>query len=267
MKKIYSNYYNTKTKAKICTLPGIIFVIVVTGCIGVMWWSWHAMLGWGGGSWHVLGQGGGESAGGRVLHTMLGWRGGQWRLGLACHVEAAWRGLAQHGVMWQGLGMCWVGVAWQLGLACCVEAAWQGLSMPCWVSEVGWQWWGRMEVAHMHEWPTISRVLRAVLGWQGGLAVAGCQGRMEVAHMHEWPAISWLKVLCAVLGQQGVMAGWRWLVCMNGLQHAGFACHVGVAWQVGGGSMLGWGQMEVAHVHKGTAMACNVKATGIVHVK
>ncbi|KAH9005827.1 hypothetical protein EDB86DRAFT_2824917 [Lactarius hatsudake] len=170
---------------------------VVTGqqgvahCVGVMWWvgsgrSWcgsdsggvgvsggwglaccvegvwqvgkvlHVVLRWHG-SWHVLGWGGSELAGGRVSRAVLGWHGGWWWLGLACHVEVVW--------------------------------------------QVGWWWRGRMEVAHVHEQPAISRVLRAMLGQQGGLVVAGCWGRMEVAHMHKWPVISRLKVLRAVLGQ------------------------------------------------------------------
>ncbi|KAH8981431.1 hypothetical protein EDB83DRAFT_2326741 [Lactarius deliciosus] len=115
---------------------------------------------------------------------------------------------------------CW----WRLGLACCVEVAWwvsgvlrvvlrqRGGSVGSWCAVMGWRgglvvaaWRGRMEVAHVHEWPAISRVLHAVLGQQGGLAVAGCQGRMEVARVHEWPATSRVCVPCL-----GGTAGWRW---------------------------------------------------------
>ncbi|KAH9162488.1 hypothetical protein EDB89DRAFT_1913217 [Lactarius sanguifluus] len=135
-----------------------------------------------------------------MLRAVLGWRGGWWRLGLVCRVEAAWWGLARRvEVTWRGLGMCWVRVV--LGLACHVEVAWWvGGVLVChvgsarWVGSGGAGWRGF----------TFSRVLRAVLGWQGGLAVAECRGRMEVARVHEWPATS--KVLRAVLGG----AGWRW---------------------------------------------------------
>ncbi|KAH9051611.1 hypothetical protein EDB83DRAFT_2316743 [Lactarius deliciosus] len=134
------------------------------------------------GSWRVLGRGGGESgrsesAGGRVLRTMLGWRGGWWQLGLACHVEVAW---------------------WVSGVLAC------HVGLARWVGGGGAGWKGFV----------FSRVLCAMLGWQGGLAVAECQGRMEVARVHEWPATS--KVLRAVLGGRvgsgGVlqaMSGWR----------------------------------------------------------
>ncbi|KAH8994141.1 hypothetical protein EDB86DRAFT_2829956 [Lactarius hatsudake] len=112
---------------------------------------------------------------------MSGWRGGWWQLGLACHVE----------------------VAWQVGgvLACHVGLArWVG------GGRAGWRWFA------------FSRVLRAVLGRQGGLVMAGCWSRMEVACMHEWPAMS--RVLHAMLGWHGRLAV---VVCWggdgNGLQH------------------------------------------------
>ncbi|KAH9158892.1 hypothetical protein EDB89DRAFT_1917233 [Lactarius sanguifluus] len=177
------------------------------------------------GSWHVLGQGG----------------------GLVCHVEVAWQGLAHRvEVTWRGLGVCWVGVVvsrrvaggrvlramsgwregrWRLGLACHIEAAWRvGGVLACHVGLVRWVGGGGAGWRGF----AFSRVLCAVLGWRGGLAVAGCWGRMEVACMHKWPATS--KVLRAVLG-----------------------------WRVGGGGVLGWGRMEAARVHEGTAMACNVE--------
>ncbi|KAH8978163.1 hypothetical protein EDB86DRAFT_2837010 [Lactarius hatsudake] len=179
--------------------------------------------------------GGGESACGRVLRAVSGWRGGRWRLGLACCIEVAWRGLVRRvevawqvgGVLrnvagscatWRGLGVCWVRVA-RVGrvLACHVGSArWVG------GGGAGWRWFAFSR----------PKVLHAVLGWQGGLAMAGCRGRMEVARMHEWPATS--RVLHAVLGQRG---------------------------------RLGQGQMEAAHVHEGTAMACNVEAMGMVRVE
>ncbi|KAH8979429.1 hypothetical protein EDB86DRAFT_2835943 [Lactarius hatsudake] len=100
------------------------------------------------GSWHVLGQGGGESAGGRVLCAMSGWRGGQWGLGLACRIEVAWQWWGRMEVVCflQGLvhrvGVArWVGNGGVLGqdggssraqmacnvqgFACHVGAAWQ----------------------------------------------------------------------------------------------------------------------------------------------
>ncbi|KAH9026926.1 hypothetical protein EDB83DRAFT_2319697 [Lactarius deliciosus] len=134
----------------------------VGGVLRNMAGSWH-VLGWGGGSWHVMGQGSGELTGGGVLRTVSGWHGGQWRLGLACCIEVAWR---VSGV-----------------LACHVGSA-------RWVGGGGAGWWGFM----------FSRVLHAVLGQQGGLAVAGCWGRMEVARVPEWPAMS--RVLHAMLGRQ-----------------------------------------------------------------
>ncbi|KAH9051610.1 hypothetical protein EDB83DRAFT_2316742 [Lactarius deliciosus] len=165
--------------------------------VEVAWWvggvlhdvagSWR-VLGWGGGdvagSWCVLGQGRGESAGGGVLRAVSGWCGGWWRLGLACRVEVAW---------WVGgVFVCHVGLARWVGGG---RAGWRGFAF--------------------------SRALRAVLGRQGGLAVAGCWGRMEVARVHEWPATS--KVLRAVLrgrvGGGGVlraMSGWRVGVGTNG---------------------------------------------------
>ncbi|KAH9051326.1 hypothetical protein EDB83DRAFT_2316818 [Lactarius deliciosus] len=48
----------------------------------------------------------------------------------------------------------------------------------------------------------------------------------------------------------GVEAGRRWLACTNGLQCPGFACHVGAAGQVGGGSVLQ--AMSGQHVGAGT---------------
>ncbi|KAH9165664.1 hypothetical protein EDB89DRAFT_1911242 [Lactarius sanguifluus] len=113
------------------------------------------------------------------------------------------------GQRWQGVGVagvaCRVGVAWwwvgSRGLACRVGVA-------RWVGGVLGQ--GRMEV----EWPAMSRVLRAVLGWRGGLAVAVCWGgdKMEVACVHEGAAMA-----CNVQG---------------------LACRVGTAWWVGGGGVL-----------------------------
>ncbi|KAH9083943.1 hypothetical protein EDB83DRAFT_2309819 [Lactarius deliciosus] len=135
--------------------------------------TWRDVVGY----WRVLGWGGGESAGGRVLGAVLGWHGGRWRLGLVCRVEAAWRV--------GGVLACHVGLARWVGGG---RAGWRGFAF--------------------------SRVLRAVLGRQGGLAVVGCRGRMEVARVHEWPATS--KVLRAVLGGRvgggGVlraMSGWH----------------------------------------------------------
>ncbi|KAH9177654.1 hypothetical protein EDB89DRAFT_1902271 [Lactarius sanguifluus] len=91
------------------------------------------------GSWRVLGRGGGELAGGGVLRAVSGWRGGRSQLGLACHVEGAWR----------------VG-----GVLACVGSGW------------------RMEVVRVHEWAAISRVLCCVgaARWVGGGGVAGQDG-------------------------------------------------------------------------------------------
>ncbi|KAH9073477.1 hypothetical protein EDB83DRAFT_2312815 [Lactarius deliciosus] len=208
--------------------------------------TWRDVAGY----WHVSGRGGGLAC-----HIEAVWRGlvrrveavwwvggvlrdvaGSWRVlgrggGLACHVEVAWRGLARRvEVTWQGLGVCWVRVTVSRRVA--------GSCAPCrdgvgasggWALRAMLRWRGRVGgvlVCHVGSvrwvggggagWRgfAFSRVLRAVLGRQGGLAVAGCWGRMEVARMHEWPATS--KVLHAVLGgwvgSGGVlqaMSGWR----------------------------------------------------------
>ncbi|KAH8978164.1 hypothetical protein EDB86DRAFT_2837011 [Lactarius hatsudake] len=122
--------------------------------------------------------------------------GGGW--GLVCRMVGR-RGLTRRGVMWWGLGVCWVGVV--LGLACCVEVAWWvGGVLVCHVGSA--RWVGGGGAGWM--WFTFSRVLHAVLGQQGGLAMVGCWGRMEVARVHEWPAMS--RVLRAVLGRHGGLA-------------------------------------------------------------
>ncbi|KAH9173870.1 hypothetical protein EDB89DRAFT_1905030 [Lactarius sanguifluus] len=177
-------------------------------------WALRATLkGRGGsaGSWHVLGRGGGELVGGGVLRAVLGWRGGRWRLGLACHVEAAWR---------------------------------VGGVLACRVGSV------RMEVVRVHEWAAISRVLRRVgaARWVGGGGVAGQDGGGSHAQMG---CNLQAKGLAPCWGGEvgwrwwGVGAGWRWLACTNG----GFACHVGAAgwwwWRVA--SHVGaacWGRDE-----------------------
>ncbi|KAH9083944.1 hypothetical protein EDB83DRAFT_2309820 [Lactarius deliciosus] len=133
-------------------------------CVEAVWWGLARRVEaawWGLGVCWVGLAGGGELAGGGVLRAVSGWRGGRWRLGLVCRVEAAWRV--------GGVLACHVGLARWVGGG---RAGWRGFAF--------------------------SRVLHAVLGWQGGLAVAGCRGRMEVARMHKWPATS--KVLHAVLG-------------------------------------------------------------------
>ncbi|KAH9162432.1 hypothetical protein EDB89DRAFT_1913263 [Lactarius sanguifluus] len=160
---------------------------------------WVGVAGRGGsaGSWRVLGRGGGESVGGGVLRAVLGWRGGRWRLGLACHIEAAWR---VGGVLVCHVGLArWVGgggVAGQDGggsharMGCNLQA--KGL-VPCWGGEVGWRWWGRMGVARVHEWAAISRVLRCVgaARWVGSGGVLEQDGGGLCARM---------AVLRAVLG-------------------------------------------------------------------
>ncbi|KAH9032374.1 hypothetical protein EDB83DRAFT_2319133 [Lactarius deliciosus] len=166
------------------------------------------------GYWHVSGRGG----------------------GLACHIEAAWRGLVRRVEVawwvgrvlrdmagswcvlgWGGGGrvLCavsgWRGGQWRLGLACCVKVAWRVSGvLVCHVGSARWVGGGGAGWRGF----AFSRVLRAVLGRQGGLAVAECRGRMEVARVHKWPATS--KVLRAVLGGQvgggGVlraMSGWH----------------------------------------------------------
>ncbi|KAH8981429.1 hypothetical protein EDB83DRAFT_2326740 [Lactarius deliciosus] len=121
----------------------------------------------------------------------------RWWLGLACRVEAVWRvGGVLHVMLRRrgGSAGSWRAVMGQGG----------GLAVAV--------WWGRMEVAHVHEWPAISRVLHAVLGRRGGLVVAGCRGRMEVARMHEWPATSRVR-MGEGLEREGLGRpdeGWKW---------------------------------------------------------
>ncbi|KAH8995879.1 hypothetical protein EDB86DRAFT_2829394 [Lactarius hatsudake] len=112
----------------------------------------------------------GSVVGGGVLCAMSGWRGGRWRLGLACHFEAAWRV--------GGVLACHVGsVRWVGG------------------GGAGWRWFAFFRL----------KVLHAVLGRRGGLAMVGCRGRMEVARGWQWPATlkpwgwsAWNNVVVAI---------------------------------------------------------------------
>ncbi|KAH9166673.1 hypothetical protein EDB89DRAFT_2128628 [Lactarius sanguifluus] len=218
------------------------------------WWSagscatWRDVVGY----WRVSGRGG-------------RWRGGRWRLGLACHVEVAWRGLARRvEVTWRGLGVCWVGVAaaWR-GLACRVEVTWWGLGV-CWVRVAVSQW-----------------VVGSCVPCRDGVGAGGGWALRATLRRRGGSAGSWR----AMLGQRGLarrVGAARWVGSGGvsgqdgGVSHArmacnvqGFACRVGVAgwwWRhvashVRGG-VLGQGRMEAARVHEGTAMACNVEVMG-----
>ncbi|KAH8984664.1 hypothetical protein EDB86DRAFT_2833447 [Lactarius hatsudake] len=225
---------------------GVDGVGVVTGqwgvarCIGAMW-----QVG-GGGSWC-----GSDLVCGRVLHTVSGWRGG-WQ-GLACCVEVAW----------QGLGMCWVGVAGSRVL--CQD----GMG-------VGGGWALR---AMLRRCGGLAGSWHAVLGQQGGLVVAGQDGGGSCAQMAcnlqglacHVGAVRWVGG-GGVLGQDGGgshaqmacnlqaedlacrVGAVRWVgsgkvsgqdgggsCARMACNMQGFACHIGVAWQVGSDGMLGWG--------------------------
>ncbi|KAH8995047.1 hypothetical protein EDB86DRAFT_2829609 [Lactarius hatsudake] len=139
---------------------------------------------------------------------------GAWRVGGVLHVvlrqrgrsAGSWRAVLGRRAGWQGVA-CRVGAAWWWvgsgGLACRVGAArWVGgggmevarlhkkpamssrrSCTPCWGGEVGWRWrgvgagWRWLACANGLQRP--SRVLRAVLGRRGGLAVAAYWGRDE----------------------------------------------------------------------------------------
>ena len=120
------------------TRPGIVFVVVVTGCIGVMWWGLGVLCWVGVVSWQVAG-------------SCAPCRDGVLVVAALCAVLRRCGGSAGSCATWRGLGMCWVGVAgscalcrdgrgwWRLGLACHVEAAWWGLGV-CWVGVVVCRW-------------------------------------------------------------------------------------------------------------------------------
>ncbi|KAH9026927.1 hypothetical protein EDB83DRAFT_2319698 [Lactarius deliciosus] len=144
--------------------------------------TWRDVAGY----WHVSGRGG-------------GWHGGQWRLGLACCVEAVWRGLAHH-----------VEAAWRVGgvlhdlagVLACIGLGWgsQRVAGSCALCRDGMGAGG-------------SWALHAVLRRCGGSAGS-------------WHAmLGWSCTLCwgGEVGWrwQGVGAGWRWLACLIGLQRPG----------------------------------------------
>ncbi|KAH9002874.1 hypothetical protein EDB86DRAFT_2826718 [Lactarius hatsudake] len=173
---------------------------------------------------------------------MSGWRGGRWRLGLACHVEVAWRVsgvlhvvLRQHGGL-AVAGCCvpyWGGVVAGWWLGCCV---------PCWgsggmVSRVmsGRRAGGRLEMTHMLEAAAIScnvqaMVLQAVLGrrW-GGVAShvgAACWGRAVVDDLRARGGGNSLQRSGRGIASHVGAACWggdewrwlRWLACTRGRQ-------------------------------------------------
>ncbi|KAH8989770.1 hypothetical protein EDB86DRAFT_2831451 [Lactarius hatsudake] len=135
-----------------------------------------------------------------------------------------------------------------------------------------------------------------MLGWRGGRWQLGLACRVE-AVWRVGGVLLVVGVLCAVLGRwwRGVVSHVR-AACWgaigddshargggNILQHSG----CGIASRVGGGGggvsrvmsgqRAGAGRLEmtrvleavaqVAHVHKGTAMACSVEAVGMVRVE
>ncbi|KAH8987343.1 hypothetical protein EDB86DRAFT_2832312 [Lactarius hatsudake] len=113
-------------------------------------------------------QGGVGVRGGGALPAVLGRRGG----GLAVEVLRV--------VLGRRGGLAVVGWKW---LACTKSLQCPVSCAPCWGGEVGWRWWG---VGAGWRWLVCtnglqhpSRVLRAVLGQHGGLAVAAYWGRDE----------------------------------------------------------------------------------------
>ncbi|KAH9016975.1 hypothetical protein EDB84DRAFT_1442970 [Lactarius hengduanensis] len=118
---------------------------------------------------------------------------------------------------------CWVGMA--RDVACPIGAAW---------------WW----------------VGGRGVGYSVGAAVAGCQRAMSGRHAGAGPSGDDSR------GWQGP-ATFRVSGKKRKEKETYLACRVGAAWRVGGGGVLramsGRGRMEVASVHEGAAMACNVR--------
>ncbi|KAH9174841.1 hypothetical protein EDB89DRAFT_1904393 [Lactarius sanguifluus] len=131
-----------------------------------------------------------------------------------------------------GLGVCWVGVAvswWVVGsCAPCRDGMGVG---------GGWAWRAalRRHGGSAGSW-------RAVLGRRGGLAVAGWRGRMEVARVHEWAAIS--RVLCRVGAARWVGGGGVSEQDGGGSCARMAVLHAMLGWRVGSGGVLramsGW---------------------------
>ncbi|KAH9050559.1 hypothetical protein EDB84DRAFT_1433146 [Lactarius hengduanensis] len=179
-----------------------VFVVVVAGCIGATWrglgapcWVGVAVScvpGWGGvgvgggcprggsaGSWHaVLGWGGNELAGGRVLRAVSGWRGWWW-LGLAYRVEGAWRVggvlrivLRQHGIV----GCCvpyWGGVVPSSSLATssilCSHGIGSHVGVVCWGGGE-WRWLRWLVCTRRRQWPAMLK-LWGWSAWNNGVVV------------------------------------------------------------------------------------------------
>ncbi|KAH9176174.1 hypothetical protein EDB89DRAFT_2240727 [Lactarius sanguifluus] len=108
-----------------------------------------------------------------------------------------------------------------------------------------------------------------VLVWQG---MAGRQGLVRRHAMTgRWGLARHVGATWRV-GSGGVLAWWvGWRGVGAGTNGGGMACNVqglaccvGVARQVGGGGVLGRGQMEVASMHQRGAMTCNVQVCHVL---
>ncbi|KAH8996930.1 hypothetical protein EDB86DRAFT_2828969 [Lactarius hatsudake] len=140
--------------------------------------------------------------------AVLGRRAGWW--GIACRVGAAWWWVGSGGLACRVGAARWVGgggmevarLHEKPAMSSVLRAV---LGRRSGLAVVGCR--GRMEVARVREWPATSvqgfacRVGAARRVGSGG--VLG-QGRMKAAHVHEWPATS--RVLRAVLGRRGGLA-------------------------------------------------------------
>ncbi|KAH9160157.1 hypothetical protein EDB89DRAFT_1915155 [Lactarius sanguifluus] len=130
---------------------------------------------------------------------------------------------------------CRVGVTWQVGsgggLGVAVIQRVAGCCVPC-QGGAGVGWRGRMEVARMHEWAAISRVLRRVgaARWVGSGGVSeqdggGSHARMAVLHAVLGRQVGGGSMLRAMSGRR-VRAGTNGSGSHargggNGLQHSG----------------------------------------------
>ncbi|KAH8995048.1 hypothetical protein EDB86DRAFT_2829610 [Lactarius hatsudake] len=211
-------------------------------------------------------------AGGGVLRAVSGWRGGWWRLGLACHVEAAWRVggvlrvmLRQHG----GLAVAGCCVPYWGGV---VVGWWSGCCVPCWggggvVSRVmsGRRAGGRLEMTRMLEAAAISCnvqavVLRAVLGrrW-GGVAShvgAACWGGAVVDDSRARGGGNSLQRSGRGIASHVGAACWggdkwrwlRWLACTRGRQWPAALKPWG--WSAWNNGVVAWadGKESVSHL-------------------
>ncbi|KAH9080262.1 hypothetical protein EDB83DRAFT_2310546 [Lactarius deliciosus] len=116
---------------------------------------------------------------------------------------------------------------WRLGLACRVVVSRRvaGCCTPCWDGVGVGGGWALHAVLRRRggSW-------RAMLGWQGGLVVAGQDGggsRAQMACNVQAEGLAWHVEVARWVGGGGVSG-----------QDGGFTCCVGAAWRVGGGGVL-----------------------------